>query len=91
MVMEKIEPVQAYTAVITQEILARYDGAVRVWDTPRSAIEGGQVVDTITRPTEVVVQALEKDVYGSLPQRARVRYGDDKEGCVLYQMLAQHG
>ena len=91
MVMDKIAPVQEYTAVITQEILERYDGMVRVWDTPRSAIDGGQVVDKITQPTDVVVSQEERDIYGSLPQRAKVHYGDGKEGWVLYQMLAKTG
>jgi hypothetical protein len=91
MVMEKIEPVQAYKAMITQEILERYDGVVRVWDTPRSAIDGGQVVDKLTQPTEVVISEEEKDIYGSLPQRVKVRYGDGKEGWVLYQMIAKLG
>jgi hypothetical protein len=91
MVMDKIERVQEYTAVITQEILARFDGTVRVWDTPHSAIDGGQVVDKITEPTEVVVSEEEKDIYGSIPQRAKVRYGSGKEGWVLYQMLAKTG
>jgi hypothetical protein len=91
MVMEKIEPVQAYKAMITQEILERYDGVVRVWDTPRSAIDGGEVVDKLTQPTEVVVSEEEKDIYGSLPQRVRVRYGDGKDGWVLYQMVAKRG
>jgi hypothetical protein len=48
MVIEKIERLQVYKVMITQEILDRYDGVVRVWDTPRSAIDGGQVVDKIT-------------------------------------------
>lgn len=87
MVLEKIERVQEYPAVITQEILERYDGVVRVWDSPRSAIDGGQVLDKLTQPTEVVVCEEEKDLYGSLPQRAKVRYSDGKEGWVLYQML----
>jgi hypothetical protein len=91
MVLEKVAPVQEYRAVITQEILDRYDGVVRVWDTPRSAIDGGQVVDKLTQPTEVVVGEEEKDLYGSLPQRAKVRYGDGKEGWVLYQMLSKVG
>jgi hypothetical protein len=89
MVLEHIEPVQAYPALISQEILARYDGVVRVWDTPRSAIDGGQVVDKITQPLEVMVYEEEKDLYGSLPQRARIRYSDGKEGWVLYQMLTR--
>jgi hypothetical protein len=91
MVMEKIESVQAYKALITQEILERYDGVVRVWDTPRSAIDGGQVVDKLSQPTEVVVSEEEKDIYGSLPQRVKVRYGDGKEGWVLYQMVVKMG
>jgi hypothetical protein len=89
MVMEKIAQVQEYKAIITQEILERYDGVVRVWDSPRSAIDGGQVVDKITQPTEVVVSEEERDLYGSLPQRAKVHYGDGKTGWVLYQMIAK--
>jgi hypothetical protein len=89
MVVEKIDRVPEYKAMITQEILDRYDGVVRVWDTPRSAIDGGQVVDKITQPAEVVVCEEEKDIYGSLPQRAKVRYGDGKEGWVLYQMISK--
>jgi hypothetical protein len=89
MVLENIERVQEYTALISQEILDRYEGVVRVWDTPRSVIDGGQVVDKITQPLEVVVHEEEKDIYGSLPQRARIRYGDGKEGWVLYQMITR--
>jgi hypothetical protein len=91
MVLEKIERVPEYKAMITQEILERYDGVVRVWDAPRSAIDGGQVVDRITQPTEVSVSEEEKDIYGSLPQRAKVRYDDGKEGWVLYQMIIKSG
>jgi hypothetical protein len=91
MVLEKIERVQAYQAMITQEILERYDGVVRVWDSPRSAIDGGQVVDKIVQPTEVIVHEEEKDIYGSLPQRAKICYGDGKEGWVLYQMITKPG
>jgi hypothetical protein len=91
MVLERIERVQAYRAMITQEILERYDGVVRVWDTPRSAIDGGQVVDKLSQPTEVIVCEEEKDLYGSLPQRAKVQYGEGKEGWVLYQMISKLG
>ena len=89
MVLENIERVQEYKAMITQETLDRYEGVVRIWDTPRSAIDGGQVADKITQPTEVLVLEEEKDMYGSLPQRAKVRYGSGKEGWVLYQMLTK--
>jgi len=89
MVLEKIERVQEYKAIITQEVLDRYGGVVRIWDTPCSAIDGGRVLDKITQPTEVLVLEEEKDIYGSLPQRAKVRYGGGKEGWVLYQMIAK--
>jgi hypothetical protein len=49
------------------------------------------VVDRITQPTEILVLEEEKDIYGSLPQRAKVRYAGDKEGWVLYQMLLKIG
>jgi hypothetical protein len=89
MALENIEQVEEYRARITQDILDRYDGVVRVWDTPRSAIDGGRVVDKLTQPMEVVVHEEEKDIYGSLPQRARIRYGDGREGWVLYQMITR--
>lgn len=89
MALEKIERVQEYKAMITQEVLDRYGGIVRIWDTPRSAIDGGQVLDQITQPTEVLVLEEEKDIYGSLPQRAKVRYTGEKEGWVLYQMIVK--
>jgi hypothetical protein len=91
MVMEKIEQVQEYKAMITREILERYDGVVRVWDSPRSAIDSGQVVDKIMQPTEVIVTEEEKDIYGSLPQRAKIQYDGGKTGWVLYQMIAKIG
>jgi hypothetical protein len=91
MVMDKIEQVQEYPALITAEMLERYDGVVRIWDSPHSAIDGGQVIDKITQPTEVVVSEEEKDIYGSLPQRAKIRYGDGKSGWVLYQMITKIG
>ena len=89
MVLENIERVQEYKAMITRETLDRYEGVIRIWDTPRSAIDGGQVADKITQPTEVLMFEEEKDMYGSLPQRAKVRYGSGKEGWVLYQMLTK--
>lgn len=89
MALEKIERVPEYRAMITQEILDHYGGMVRIWDTPRSAIDGGRAVDRLMQPTEVVVLEEEKDMYGSLPQRAKVRYGGEQEGWVLYQMLVK--
>jgi hypothetical protein len=39
----------------------------------------------------VVVSEEEKDIYGSLPQRAKVRYADGKEGWVLIPDACQNG
>ena len=85
--MFKHRTVDAYPAVITQELLAKWQGVVRVWDTPHSAIEGAQVLDQITVPTEATVIEEQLDMFGAIPQRARVRYSGDKEGWVIYEML----
>ena len=53
-----------------------------------SAVEGSQVLDEITSPTEVTVFEEQKDVYGSLSQRAHIRYADSKEGWVLWDAIS---
>ncbi len=88
MSMNKVEGVEAYTANVTKAILKKWNGVVRVWSEPMSAIEGSQVLDEITAPTEVTVFEEQKDVYGSLSQRAHVRYGDSKEGWVLWDAIS---
>ena len=55
MSMNKVEEVEAYTANVTKAILKKWNGVVRVWSEPMSAIEGSQVLDEITAPTEVTV------------------------------------
>jgi len=37
------------------------------------------------------VSEEEKDMYRSLPKRAKMRYADGKEGWMLYHMLAKMG
>ena len=85
--MLKTHSVEPYPIAITRRRLREWQGVVRVWDTPQSAIEGAQVVDRITAPTDATVVEEQLDLYGALPQRARIRYGDGKEGWVVYAMV----
>ncbi|MFQ5872587.1 MAG: hypothetical protein ACE5JL_02135 [Dehalococcoidia bacterium] len=85
--MEKMEKVEAYKATINEEVLGKWNGVVRVWSEPKSAVEGSQVLDEIKEPIEVTVVEEQKDIYGSLAQRARIQYGDGHEGWVLYDAL----
>jgi len=82
---EKVKP---YKANISAETLKRWNGCIRVWDTPRSAVEGAEVVDTIKEPIAVTVMEVQKDMmYGTTPQRYKITYGD-KEGWVLADAIA---
>jgi hypothetical protein len=87
--MKNIVTVEPYKAFITAEILKKWNGTVRVWSEPKSAVDGAKVVEEITKPTEVTVVEEQKDMYGSLTQRAKVKYGAGKEGWVLSQMIAK--
>ena len=84
--MNKIERVEAYKAFIAKDILTKWNGFVRVWSEPKSAVEGSGVVDEISEPVEVTVVEEQKGMYGSDVQRAKVKYGD-KDGWVLYHMI----
>lgn len=86
--MHRIEKVEPYKVSVTQEIIDKWNGIVRVWSEPKSAVEGAEVVDEIKRPIEVTVVEEQKDMYGSKAQRARIRYGEGREGWVLYDALA---
>jgi len=79
--------VDPYPVSITKTVLNKWNGEVRVWDTPQSAIEGAVVLDKILKPTRATVLEEQMDIYGSLPQRARIRYSRDKEGWVIYEMV----
>ena len=76
-----------YPARVTKALLVKWNGEVRVWDSPRSAIEGAEVLDIITSPCAIRVVEEQLDMYGSIPQRARVSYRRGKEGWIIYDML----
>jgi hypothetical protein len=88
MAVNRIEKVEPYKAWVSGEILDKWNGVVRVWSEPRSAVDGAEVVDEIKKPTEVRVVEEQKDMYGSLAQRFRIRYGKSQEGWVLFDALA---
>jgi len=87
--MNDIKSVEPHKATISREIIKNWNGAVRVWNEPKSAVEGAKVMDEITKPIEVTVTEEQKDMYGSRAQRAKIRYGEGKEGWVLYHALVK--
>jgi hypothetical protein len=85
--LNKIEKVDEYKAKVTDQILEKWNGFVRVWNEPMSAVEGATVVTEITEPTEVTVLEEQKDIYGATSQRAHVRLADGKDGWVIFEMI----
>jgi len=86
--MEKFATVKPYKASITEETIKRY-GSVRIWDKPQSAAEGAQAVKEVTEPLQVTVIEEQKDMFGSVTQRAKVKFDRNKEGWVIYAMLTK--
>jgi predicted transcriptional regulator len=81
--MSKTEKFEPYQASVSEEILSKWNGTVRVWSEPKSAVEGATVVDEIREPVEVTVVEEQKDMYGSKVQRAKIKYSEGREGWVL--------
>lgn len=85
--MFKNRTVEPYPVRITKTILKKWNGEVRIWSEPKSAIEGATVLDKITKPITAKVLEEQLDMYGSIPQRARIKYSRNKEGWVIYDMI----
>lgn len=85
--MAKTLKVEPYRALVSQEIISKWNGAVRVWSEPKSAVEGAEVVDQLREPTEVNVIEEQREMFSGQPQRARVQYGAGREGWLLYDAL----
>ena len=77
-----------YRATINKDTLKKWNGVVRVWDKPQSAVEGAEVVDKITEPIEVSVVEEQKGMYGSTVQRVKIVYGS-KQGWVLADAISK--
>jgi hypothetical protein len=85
--MKKIEKVEPYQVLVSQEIISKWNGMVRVWSDPKSAVEGAEVVDKITEPIEVTVVEEQKEMFSAQPQRAKIEYAGGRVGWVLYDAL----
>ncbi len=85
--MHIIEKVRSYRASVSREIIEQWNGLIRVWNEPKSIIEGAEVVDEIKEPIEVTVMEEQKGIFGSKPQKARIMYGAGKEGWIFYDAL----
>jgi len=85
--VNKVEKFEPYQASVSKEILSKWNGIVRVWSEPKSAVEGAEVIDEIKEPVEVTVVEEQKDMYGSKAQRAKIKYGEGREGWVLSDAL----
>ncbi|MFC1919772.1 hypothetical protein ACFLWX_03165 [Chloroflexota bacterium] len=83
----KVLKVEPYIGHINLQVIDKWNGVVRVWNEPKSAVEGAEVIDQIKEPVEVTIVEEQKDMYGSTAQRARIRYGEGREGWVLYDAL----
>jgi uncharacterized protein with PIN domain len=79
----KVEP---YKAFVDKEFFSKWSRILYVWSEPKSLSEGAKVVDKIKEPTEVTVVEVQKDIY-LRSERARIRYGEGREGWVLYEVL----
>jgi hypothetical protein len=77
-----------YAATITPETLAQLQGVLRLWDSPRSKLEGARVVAEITIPTSVHVIAEQFERFSEKPERAKIR-SQGKEGWVLAVMVTR--
>ena len=85
--MHTIEKVQPYRASVSRETLSEWNGVVRVWNEPKSVIEGAEVIDEIKESIDVMVVEEQKGIFGSKPQKAKIIYGTGKEGWVFFAAL----
>jgi hypothetical protein len=88
--MAKIERVEPYRASISRLALKKGNGKIRVWSEPRSAVDGAEVVDEVTRPLKVTVTEEQRETFSPRSQRVRIAYGRNKiGGWVLHGVLAR--
>ncbi|MDH3598810.1 MAG: hypothetical protein OEU26_04115 [Candidatus Tectomicrobia bacterium] len=75
-----------YTATVTKTTLAQFPCGVRIWDAPRSAVEGARVIQVVTTPMQVDIVAEQLEPFSDTPERCKIRYRD-QEGWILAVML----
>jgi len=86
-VVNKVENFEPYQASISKQTLIEWNGIVSVWNSPKSPLEGAKVVDEIREPAEVMVVEEQQETYGLKRKRAKIKYGEGREGWVLSDAL----
>jgi hypothetical protein len=76
----------AYPATISNTTLDQFPHGVRIWDAPRSAVEGARVVQVVTTSVQVEVVAEQLEPFSDTPEWFNIRY-QDQEGWILAVML----
>ena len=79
--------VEGYKVTISEQTLYKSGGEVWVWDTPQSFADGARVVDIITKPVKALAIEEQPEHSGAGLQRVKIKYGDGKEGWVLYEAI----
>ena len=87
--MHGFEKVKPYKALIGDDILFKWNGSVLIWSSPKSDIQGAVIVDEIKKPITATVLELQRDSESCRILRAKIRYGEGKEGWVLYDALIE--
>ena len=85
--MVEFESIEPYMAIVGDDIFLKWNGSVPIWSSPNSDIHGAVVVDEIKKSIEATVIELQKDTESCRILRAKIRYGEGKEGWVLYDAL----
>ncbi len=85
--MNAIVEVQPYRATLSTDTLSKWNGVVRVWSEPTNILQGAKVVDEIKEPMPVTALEEQKDIFGALTQRVKIKYGKGREGWVIYEAI----
>jgi hypothetical protein len=79
--------VKGYKVTVSEQILYKSGGEVRVWDTPCCFADGARVVDIIKQAVEALAIEEQPEHSSAGLQRVKIKYGDGKEGWVLYEAI----
>ena len=83
----EIRKVEGYKVVVSERIIYKSGGEIRVWDIPCCFADGARLVDIITQPVEALAIAEQPEHSGAGLQRVKIIYGDGKQGWVLYEAI----
>ncbi len=75
-----------YRAAIGQAAIDQFPSGIRIWDTPQSAVSGGEVMHILSTPARVDVVAEQCEPFSETPERVKIRY-EGLEGWILAVVL----